>query len=203
MIDLLVAITENTSTIKLPVRGIYPRCHRLGIELLSQLVAVPESHIEYGLNLEISSFFLAFSWVLLNVRIDLLGGNSSIDNILERVVHLTTIAPIISIGEGAVHYLLGRKVRQLVSGKGIQGLQISDGGECIASPAKALISDSGHNSLLPPIDWQRIFSLFSGRLICEPLSGSVSFCGLLWVLSQRQVQGLKFFRTQIHKLVGR
>merc|ERR1711881_825597 len=130
--------------------------------------------------------------ILSSVRIGILSvKTTSRDNVLECIIHKTTVATHVSIGARAVNKLLLSKRSELAALGEVGTFGGSDSTESPAGSALTLILNGGHVSLGSPVN--------GGRVVLEFLLDGV--LGLINSDGGSQVS-LPFLTVQVSKLVG-
>jgi len=82
-----------------------------------------------------------------------LGGDTAIlDDVLKGVVHQTTLAALVTLGNRAINQLLLAERDEVLGGNGVGTLDGASGGEGPARAALALILDRGDGTLSAPVD---------------------------------------------------
>lgn len=110
------------------------------------------SNISVSLVLDSDGEFLARA-TLSSVWVSSFGGDTVVSNVLEGVVHKTTIATQVTVWLGAVNQLLFRERYELASGDGIHTFEWASGWEGPAWSAWSLVLDWGNSVLISPVDW--------------------------------------------------
>jgi len=96
-----------------------------------------------------------------------LGGESSVgDGVGEGVVHKTTLAAVVALGDRAVNKLLLREGNKVASGNGVGTLDRSSRGERPARTALSLVLDGGDGIVVTPVNSAGI-DLGEGDLIAR------------------------------------
>jgi len=83
-----------------------------------------------------------------SLSVDSLVGN----DVLEGVVHKTSTASVVSVGDGAIDEVLLRERNQSASGQEVASLSRSGGGEGPAGSALSLVLNGSDGSLGDPVD---------------------------------------------------
>jgi hypothetical protein len=120
---------------------------KLVLVVLGDILVTGDGDDVLGLLLLVAGTVLGSVWVvLLSVETTVL------DNVLEGVVHETTVATHVAEGAGAVNELLLREGDELAGGDGVGTLDGTGGGERPAGTALALVLDWGDGTLGSPVD---------------------------------------------------
>jgi len=88
-----------------------------------------------------------------------LGIDTALFDVLEGVIHETTVAALVAKTAGAVHQVGLRETNQLAGGKSVLSFDGSGGGEGPARSALALILDTSDSTVSNPVKGARWVSL--------------------------------------------
>merc|ERR1719192_3288232 len=86
-------------------------------------------------------------------------------DVLEGVVHETSVASIVSVFSAAVDEVLLGEADEAAGGAVVHGLQRARGGEGPAAAALALVLDGGDGALGPPVHVQRLRAGVGGHQV--------------------------------------
>jgi len=152
MVEVGSTVSEHTSGIEGPVGGINGDGNGSSTEGIDDLVTVSGSTSgSVSLNVVRSTLNLTGT-ILGGVSVRSLIGDTVLRDVLEGVVHPTTIASLVSEGSGTINELLLGEGGGTGALDSLQGLDGSDGGEGPARTARSLVLHSGHLTGGNPVD---------------------------------------------------
>ena len=134
--------------------------------------------------------------ILSSVRIRRFSAESSVlDDVLEGIIHQSSIASLVSVAAGAVNQLLFREGGELSGLEGDSSFNRSGGGERPARSALSLVLDGGHGVVLSPVNVVRDGDQ-SIHVQSDSGDGRVDSDGL-----ESSLLGLEFSKGQVSEFV--
>lgn len=189
MVKVGGAVLEDTSGVERPVGGVDGDGDRLSTEGGGELTAVSGGDVVEGGNVVSATVELA-GLVTAGIRVFGGGGDAVLDDVLEGVVHPTTVASLVAEAARAVDQLLLGKVVLSLAVDSLVGLNLGVGGEGPARSARSLVLNGGDVTLGNPVDGGSGGGLSLGLFDVSGLN------------VEGEVGGGELFGGQVHELVG-